>query len=66
VVQHRSCAVAVEAVEGRGQYTVGSEDIIRIINGAVDRFRCPDGRVGAKGAMACTGGINVLFGVYHN
>ena len=56
IAKSGSCHFGVEAtkVNGNGNFRVGGQDVIDIINEAIAQFG-GDGRVGAKGDMQCNG-----------
>lgn len=63
-----SCAFGVEAtnVNGNVNFKVGGQDVIDIINEAINRFG-GGGKVGAKGDMSCNGNVHgqdVKWGIY--
>ncbi|KAL4935175.1 hypothetical protein BDV06DRAFT_234584 [Aspergillus oleicola] len=63
-----SCAFGVEATSesGNADFVVGGQDVIDIINTAVEKFGS-GGKIGAKGNMDCNGNIKsqpVLWGIY--
>lgn len=62
------CSFGVEAskINGNIKFTVGGQDVIDIINTAIDKYG-GGGRVGAQGRMSCNGnlhGQDVTWGLY--
>ncbi|KAL4805376.1 chitinase [Aspergillus unguis] len=63
-----NCAFGAEATSESGnvEFTVGGQDVIDIINTAVEKFGS-GGKIGAKGNMGCNGNYKtqpVLWGIY--
>jgi hypothetical protein len=63
-----SCAFGVEATktDGNVNFVVGGQDVIDIINTAIEKFGS-SGKVGAKGDMSCNGNVkdqSVNWGLY--
>ncbi|AEO59465.1 glycoside hydrolase family 18 protein [Thermothelomyces thermophilus ATCC 42464] len=68
IAKFGECRFGVEATEqtGNADFKVGGQDVIDIINDAVEKFG-GSGRVGAKGDMSCNGNIKgqaVKWGIY--
>lgn len=64
-----SCHFGVEAtkVNGNVNFAFGGQDVIDIINDAIEQFGNADGLVGAKGDLQCNGNIKqqaVKWGIY--
>ncbi|KAF7554695.1 hypothetical protein G7Z17_g2698 [Cylindrodendrum hubeiense] len=69
IASYGSCAFGVEATEttGNANFQVGGQDVIDIINSAINRFG-GSGNIGAQGEMDCNGNIKdqgVKWGIYH-
>lgn len=69
IAKSGSCSFGVEAtkVDSNVHFKVGGQDVIDLINSAINKFGNKDGRVGAKGDMKCTGNIkkqDVKWGIY--
>jgi len=57
-VSYKSCHISIEAIGGDKdcgmiKSYIGTGDIIEYINGAIERFSRPDGRVAASGVNVC-------------
>jgi hypothetical protein len=68
ILKHEECHFGIEAasVSGNVDFKVGGQDVIDIINNALEKFE-RDGRIGAKGFMNCNGNIKsqpVEWGIY--
>ncbi|RAH55255.1 chitinase [Aspergillus piperis CBS 112811] len=68
IASHASCHFGVEATKTNGNvnFKVGGQDVIDIINDAIDKF-ARDGLISAKGNMDCNGNVKsepVLWGIY--
>ncbi|KAK1622668.1 putative necrosis-inducing factor-domain-containing protein [Colletotrichum phormii] len=62
-----SFGVGATKVDGNVDFTVGGQDVIDIINNAIENFENNDGQVGAKGDMDCNGNVHqqaVKCGIY--
>ncbi|KAL4789112.1 chitinase [Aspergillus venezuelensis] len=69
ILQHATCAFGVEATkqDGNVNFKVGGQDVINIINDAVNKFGGK--KIGAKGEMKCNGNMHdqdVMWGIYHD
>ncbi|KAL4982965.1 hypothetical protein BDW68DRAFT_191715 [Aspergillus falconensis] len=69
LVSYGSCKFGVtgKGIHGNVSFMTGAQDIIDIINDAIEKFGRDDGRVGAKGTMQCDGNIKkqkVDWGLY--
>ncbi|KAL4904081.1 hypothetical protein BDW74DRAFT_185756 [Aspergillus multicolor] len=69
LVHYGSCRFGVtgKGIHGNVSFMTGAQDIIDIINDAIEKFGRDDGRVGAKGTMQCDGNIKkqkVDWGLY--
>ncbi|KAL4768027.1 putative necrosis-inducing factor-domain-containing protein [Aspergillus nidulans var. acristatus] len=69
LVSYGSCKFGVtgKGIHGNDSFMTGAQDIIDIINDAIEKFGRDDGRVGAKGTMQCDGNIKkqkVDWGLY--
>ncbi|KAK6356033.1 hypothetical protein TWF718_000407 [Orbilia javanica] len=65
IVKYGSCAFSIEQAGDTLEFEVGGQDVIGIINDAIDKFGS-NGKVGAKGVMSCGGTtagthVNVLW-----
>ncbi|KAH7126534.1 putative necrosis-inducing factor-domain-containing protein [Dactylonectria estremocensis] len=68
IASYGSCSFGVEATEvtGNVNFQVGGQDVIGIINLAIEKFG-GSGKVGAKGDMGCNGNVKdqgVKWGIY--
>ncbi|RCI16483.1 hypothetical protein L249_1735 [Ophiocordyceps polyrhachis-furcata BCC 54312] len=67
LAQYGTCAFGAEG--GGPWYTwVGNEDIRDLIRDSINKFKRPDGKVGSRGWMKCSGnsgGGRILWGIYH-
>jgi GH18 family chitinase len=68
IQHHESCHFGIEASKTNGNvnFVVGGQDVIDIINTAIDRFGS-GGKIGAKGWMDCNGNVKaqaVTWGIY--
>lgn len=69
IASHGSCAFGVEATktDGNVNFLVGGQDVIDIINDAIDQFAW-NGKIGAKGNVNCNGNVKsqpIKWGIYH-
>ncbi|KAL4756034.1 uncharacterized protein BDW70DRAFT_166856 [Aspergillus foveolatus] len=69
LVSYGSCKFGVtgKGIHGNVSFMTGAQDIIDIINDAIEKFGRDDGRVGAKGTMQCDGNIKkqkIDWGLY--
>ncbi|KAL6233081.1 hypothetical protein BDW75DRAFT_252210 [Aspergillus navahoensis] len=69
LVSYGSCKFGVtgKGIDGNVSFMTGAQDIIDIINDAIEKFGRNDGRIGAKGTMQCDGNIKkqkVDWGLY--
>ncbi|KXH62440.1 glycosylhydrolase family 18-6 [Colletotrichum nymphaeae SA-01] len=69
IAKFGGCSFGVEAtkVDGNVEFYVGGQDVIDIINTAIEKFENSDGKVGAKGDMDCNGNSHqqaVKWGIY--
>ncbi|KAL5360965.1 hypothetical protein BJX96DRAFT_151156 [Aspergillus floccosus] len=68
IASHGSCAFGVEATktDGNVNFKIGGQDVIDIINDAIDKF-ARDGKIGAKGDVNCNGNVKsqpIEWGIY--
>lgn len=69
ILHYGTCAFGIEATktDENVNFVVGGQDVIDIINDALDRF-ARDGKIGAKGNVNCNGNVKsqpIEWGVYH-